>query len=228
MNGELFSNNLLFLLHSALVASFILASLVLGCEALTAAVCLVGILANLFVTKQVTLFGLDVVATDVFAVGAILGLNLLQEYFGKAAAHRAIAINFVTSLFYLAMCQLHLWYTPNPFDATQHHFAALLTPMPRIIVASVVVSLLVQRVDSALYALLKRLADGRALLLRNGVALLTTQLLDTLLFSVAALYGTVHSIGHVIAVSYAIKLLVIGLSVPFIALSRRMVRIYGE
>jgi uncharacterized integral membrane protein (TIGR00697 family) len=217
-------NEILFLLHIITVAGFTLGSLVMGKEALTATICLFSILANLFVTKQITLFGFSVVSTDVFMIGSILGLNMLQEFFGRALAQKTILINFVVTLFYLMMSLIHIWYVPNEFDTMHQHFHIILTPMLRIIIASVLVYLLVQIIDAQLYGFLKNRLHGRFLLIRNLLSLSVTQLIDTILFSFAALYGNVHSVWHIIFVSYTIKLLVIFCSAPFISFAKLIIK----
>jgi uncharacterized PurR-regulated membrane protein YhhQ (DUF165 family) len=54
-----------------------------------------------------------------------------------------------------------------------------------------------------------------------GISLVFTQWIDTVLFSFLGLFGLVESIFSVIAVSFAVKCLVIGMSAPLVALSRR-------
>ena len=82
-------NECIFLLHVALVIGFALGALRLGKEALTAWVALQAVLANLFVIKQMTFLGFTVTCSDVFAIGSIAGLNLVQEFFGKESARKA-------------------------------------------------------------------------------------------------------------------------------------------
>src|SRR6185295_1974808 len=101
-------NELLFLFHCITVAIFSLISLWLGPSALVAFICAQCILANLFVIKQTTLLGLTATCADAFTVGATLGLNLLQEYFGKEIAKKTIWINFFLLIFYAIISQIHL------------------------------------------------------------------------------------------------------------------------
>lgn len=214
---------MLFFIHIIIVAGFTLLALRFGKEALITIICLYCILANLFVTKQISLFGMSVVSTDVFMVGSILGLNMLQEFFGKEIVKKTILLNFFVMVLYLALSQIHLWYTPNIFDTTHDHFFALLTPMPRIIIASVLVYLLVQIIDAYLYGILKVATAGRWLMARNILSLSISQLIDTVLFSFAALYGTVHSVFDIIIVSYSLKVLVIMCSSPCISLAKKFI-----
>ena len=213
-------NEVMFICHSALTASLALLFLWSGKEALTAGVCLFSILSNLLVTKQMMLFGFETICTDVFTIGAVFCLNLLQEYFGKQAATKAIACNFIMLLVYLGMCQLHLAYQANSFDTMQPHFLAILSPMFKLIIVSVVSYVLSQILDTFLYAKLKQLSNGKYVVLRNITSSACTQFFDTVFFSVFALYGTVHSLWHVIIVSFSIKMIVILCCSPFIAFSK--------
>jgi uncharacterized integral membrane protein (TIGR00697 family) len=214
-------NELIFILHSVVIALCSLIALYGGSGALIAYVSLQCILANIMVLKQVTLFGLSATCADPFTIGATLGLNLLQEYYGRAVTKKTIAINFGLLVFYLIMSQIHLWYIPNGADTMQPHFVALFSVMPRLIIASFSVFLISQSVDYWLYGLLRRSRLSRFLVLRNYGSILISQLIDTVLFSIFGLYGLVDNIGHIIIISYAVKVLAILVAVPFIALSKK-------
>ena len=216
-------NELLFFLHIFVIALCCLGSLKLGKEALISFICMQGILSNLLVTKQITLFRFDVTCSDVFAVGIIIGLNMLQEYYGKKITQRVIWINFSMLLAYLTMTQIHLWYIPNTFDTMHSHFVEIFSLMPRLTLSSIGVYFVVQYFDAAIFGFLKNLCQNRYFLLRSIVALTFSQLVDTILFSIIALYGVVESISHIIVVSFVIKLVVILLTAPFIALTKKYI-----
>lgn len=215
-------NEFIFLFHTIIIALASLGALLIGKEALVGFICIQSILSNLFVTKQITLFGLTVTCTDVFAVGALLSLNMLQEFFGRDIVKKTILINFFMLIFYVAMSQLHLWYIPNSFDSMHQHFASILSIMPRITIASVSVYGFVQLFDAQLFSILKQLFNSKYLVIRNIISLTCSQLLDTILFSYLALYGIVESVWHVIIVSFIIKLFVIACNTPFIALAKKV------
>ena len=134
-------NEIFFLMQILLVIGFSIGAVRIGAPALTALVALNGVLANLFVVKQMELFGLTVTCSDVFAIGSILGLNLLQEHFGKEAAEKAIKISFFSLVFFVLVSQIHLWYAPASADRTHNAFEAILSSAPRIVLASVFVIL---------------------------------------------------------------------------------------
>lgn len=215
-------NELIFLLHSALIGLTALGALAFGRSALVAFVCIQCILANMFVLKQTTLLGLNATCADAFSIGATIGLNLLQEYYGRGITKRTIWLNFFFLVFFAVISQIHLWYLPSAFDTTQNHFSALLGFMPRIVVASFVVYLIAQMVDFYLYGWLKKVWTSRFLVLRNYASISVSQFVDTVLFSFLGLYGIIDNIGEVILVSYAIKLGAIIVATPFVIMSRQI------
>lgn len=217
-------NEALFILHVCVLVSFILLSCKLGKESLIACFVLQIILANLFVTKQMRCFGLDVTCTDVYTVGALFSLNLLQEYFGKKCADQSIWVMFFLLLFFIVMSQIHLSYYPSQYDSIDPAFRAILHNTPRIMATSLFITFLTQKLDMELFALLKKKFLRTGLLWRFGGTALFTQFVDTFLFSMIALYGLVHSIGDIILMSYLIKVLVILCLSPFTILAKWVIR----
>lgn len=215
-------NELIFLLHSIIISISALVFFALGPNALVTFICVQCLLANLFVLKQTTLFGFNATCSDAFTIGATLGLNLLQEYWGKAITQRAIFINMATLIFYTIVSQIHLAYIPSVFDVTQSAYLTLLSSTPRIIIASITVYYISQTVDYYLYGFLKTWWHRRFLVLRTYTSTAISQAVDTALFSFLGLYGIVDNIGEIIVVSYAIKLVAIVISSPFIELSRKI------
>jgi uncharacterized integral membrane protein (TIGR00697 family) len=212
-------NELIFLGYIAIVSGSALIALRLGKEALVSLICVQWVLANLFVTKQITLCGLNATTSDALAVGATLCLNLVQEYFGKELAQKTIIIGFCSTLFYTALSFLQVLYIPSTYDTAHIHFCALLAPMPRIVLASVFTYLIVQQIDFYLFGFLKKRMVNRSLTVRNYISVSITQLIDTVLFSFLGLYGLVASIRDIIVISYGVKLVILVIAAPCLALS---------
>jgi uncharacterized integral membrane protein (TIGR00697 family) len=213
-------NECIFLVQSCIMGCAALVSLRLGKDALIAFISVSCILANLFVVKQITLCGFTATASDAYSIGAVLGLNLLQEYYDRSSAQKAILISFLLLIFYGICSQIQLAYTPCIDRTIHHHYVTILSHMPRIIIASLGVYIVVQYYDAWLYAKLKKKLAGRYLVIRNIITIGLCQLLDTVLFSYLALYGIVDNIDNIIIVSYSIKIAAIILSTPFIKISR--------
>jgi len=215
-------NELIFIVQSLLVAAGSIVALRLGKEALVAFMSLLCVLANVFVLKQIQLFGLQVTAADAFSVGAILSLHLLQEFFGKKVAKKAIWTSFFCLILYIGASQVHLWYTPSIWDTTHVHFFEILRFAPRVALASLLVYLFSMQLDQFLYERLQAWCGGKYLLLRNFGLLAFIQLIDTTLFTFFGLYGIVHSVSQVIVVSYAVKIVAIVGTTPALLFLKKL------
>lgn len=215
-------NELLFFLHLLVIINAALGALWLGKEALICLIALFAIVSNLFVTKQIMLFGFSATATDSFAIGIVLSLNLLQEYYGKEITKKAIWVSFATAIIYTIFSQLHLLYMPAIFDTMHPHAVVVFGVMPRIMIASITTYFIVQRLDCILYEFLKRHMQGNYLVWRNYCSVLCSQLLDTVLFSFLGLYGLVESILPIMVISYCIKLIAIIVATPFVRFSKKL------
>ena len=215
------SNEFLFLIHSFIITFFTLSALWIGKEALITIIVMHCVLANLFVTKQITLFSLSATGTDAFIIGSVLGLNVLQEYFGSQIARRVIFVNFFILLYFIAASFMHCAYVANEFDTMSNAFDVILLPLPRIVWVSMFVFLFVQFVDYKLFQILKNIFGERFFVARNFFSVAFCQLLDTGLFTFFALSGIVHNIWHVALMSYSIKLLSIFIISPLLFVFQR-------
>ncbi len=190
-----------------------------GKEALIAWIALQSVLANIFVLKQINLVGLNATASEVFAIGSIIGLNFLQSQHGVKAARQAVWISFMCMFFFCVMSQVHLLYLPSSLDVRHHHYSVLLSSAPRILFASLSVYFFIQHLSVALFSYSKKRFPRLPLILIILTCLIFTQFLDTVLFGFLGLYGLVDKIDEVILISFGIKLLVIFISIPFAELS---------
>ena len=202
-------NNLLFVLSAAFIVCFIHLCKRQGKETLFAWVVLQSILANFFVLKQITLFGLNATASDIFAVGAILGLNLMQTQFGAELAKKAIWASFSCMIFFCLISQAHLLYTPSVYDQTHDAYRQLLSPSPRILLGSLIAFFIVQQFDVFLFGKFKIWFSNWSFTRTSLICLLISQALDTVLFAFLGLYGLVEKIWEVIVVGYVIKTMTI-------------------
>lgn len=216
-------NEWLFALHITSIFFFTLAALKLGKEALCTWICLQALLANLFVLKQIMLFGFHVTASDVFAVGGILGLNLMQEFYGKKGAQKATIACLYSLLLFAALSKIHLLYTPSLIDVTHLSYEKILDPAPRLFLASLIVFFIVQKIDIALFSKLKSSMNKSPFAIRNMISLCSSQLLDTVLFTFIGLYGIVFSLADVILVSFLTKLTIIAFLTPASLLAKKWI-----
>lgn len=224
-----FQNELIFFIYVIFVSTFSLIALKISKSTLISLICLQVVLSNLFISKEITLFGLSATASDALYVGATLSLNLLQEFFNKQEARKAIWISFFSSIFYTVAVLLHLSYNASGNMAISNCFNSILSPMPRIIIASLFTYLLVQHIDSYLYSKFTQKFKNKFFLIRNYSSVAISQLLDTIMFSFLGLYGlsksysNIYTIIQIIIISYIVKILVITISAPFLTLSKKII-----
>lgn len=179
----------------------------LGQVALGAFVVLEAVLANLFVLKQITLFGLSVTASDSFIIGSLIGLSLYQENYGKDEAKKLGLLTFA-SLFFVALASLvHLRLIPDSVDTSQKHYHYLLSTTPRLIIGSLGAYFISSRIDIITFSFLKKTFHNVPFAWRTLISTSLAQAVDTVAFSFFALLGIVDNLLHIIIFSFVIKLL---------------------
>jgi uncharacterized integral membrane protein (TIGR00697 family) len=199
-------------------------SIRMGKETLLAFFGLQAIMGNLFVTKQILCFGFHITCSDVYTIGALFCLNILQEYYGKSLGKKGVWITFFLMGFFMMISQIHLLYEPSPYDTTQEAFQTILGTAPRIMLASLITSLISQRCDLFIYGFFKKRFPSQSLIFRFSGAALISQFLDTVLFSFLALYGLIYSMTHIILISYLVKVGIIFCMAPFTTFAKRFIR----
>lgn len=217
------SNELIFVGHVSLVSFATLLFARMGKEALASYISLLFVVANIFVIKQINVLGWYATCADAFIIGVSFGINLMQEVWGKDIARKTIWISFACSAFYMVMAQFLLAYDPASYDITHLHFAHIMGNTLRIILASFASYIITQMADTYLYAYVRKLTNDQYFVARNYLSMCSSQLFDTVLFSLLGLYGIMHNIMHIIIVSYALKLAAITLTTPFLIIAKRVV-----
>lgn len=213
------TNELLFVLMSLITLFFVLAAFKLGKVWLIALIAVMAVMMNIFVIKGMYLFGLAVTGGNVVYASTFLGTDLLNEYYGKKTATKAVMIGFFVSIFFLITSQLILRFAPADYDIAQSSFETLFTLTPRIVLGSMIAYLVSQNLDVFTYDKIKKLTKGKHLWLRNNASTWTSQLVDSIIFTVIAFAG-VYPIFELILFTYIIKIIIAAIDTPFIYLSK--------
>lgn len=204
-------NTALFLIQIILQLVVLRLALRLGQIALAAFVVIEALLANLFVLKQITLFGLSVTASDSFIIGSMLALALYQELFGQKESKTLSLITFGSLFFMTLTSLLHLALQAAPSDTSQTHYHYILNQAPRISISSLIAFYLSSRSDIAFFAFLKKFYTNLSFRRRAFISTLIAQGIDTTLFSFLALYGIMDHLLSIIIFSFGIKVLCLSL-----------------
>lgn len=218
------NNELLFITHVLLAFGITIFCLRKGEKALSVWGAVLPLLANLFVTKQALVFGWIVSTSDAYIIAGFISLNLLQEFYGKESGKRTANFSLALLVIFAVFSHLHISYTPPEGDAFHEAYLQVFSPAPRITLASLFTLFLVQRLDLFLFRELKKISFLSSLPVRAAVSLTLSQAVDTSLFTVLGLLGTVPNLLQIGVGSFAMKLIAITLSSPLLLLCRKAMR----
>ena len=115
--------------------------------------------------------------------------DVISEIWGRRCANMVVLTGFIGLALTFLLIRLALWCPAASFWAGEEAFQHVLGMTPRIIVASLTAYVFSQFHDVWLYTLLKARMRGRHLWLRNNVATILSQLIDTVVFITIAFYG---------------------------------------
>lgn len=217
-------NELIFFSHLLVILGAVVIALRLGKEALISLFILLTIVANLFVTKEMVCFGFTITCTDAYTVGAMLIMNLIQELYGKKVAGRILVSLFFLLALFVVMGQIHLQYHPAKSDVMHGAFKQILALTPRTMFVSIGAGLLAQKIGIELFGRLRQKMESLPFWIPFALAAAVTQLIDTTLYTYGALYGILHNMGDIIAISYLIKLTTIAVMAPCTLFMKKWMR----
>lgn len=225
MNELLLIGSVIFIFASALLGYRFFGKTGLYCLSAIAT-----ILANIEVLILIHAFGMEQTLGNVLFAVTFLITDILSECEGKKEANKAVWIGMFTSLFFLLLSQSWLLYQPSEGDWVMDSIRIVFSNTPRMMIASFVVYAVSQMFDVWLYHRWwdfteKKCGDRRKFLwLRNNGSTLVSQLLNTLLFTLFAFYGTYDwkTLVSVFASSYVIYIVTSLLDTPVVYLARRI------
>jgi uncharacterized integral membrane protein (TIGR00697 family) len=197
---------------------------------LTAAIVLAILLANLQGPKLTVIFGLETSLGVIFYSTIFFATDVLGEKHGRAAASQAVLTGFGVSVVIVLMMSLSMLYQPSTrpesaeFSANIHAaFGQILDFTPRFVFGSLFAYLISQSFDVWLFHKIRAATAGRHLWLRNNLSTMTSQALDTALYSLVVWWGTV-SLSQAVQLAlakYVFKLVIAACDTPFIYWARR-------
>ncbi|MCQ4115178.1 MULTISPECIES: queuosine precursor transporter [unclassified Ruminococcus] len=221
MNSILFILAVVFYLFAVIVAYKLF-----GKTGLYVFTAISAILANIQVCKNVDIFGLSTTAGNVLYAASFLVTDILSEKYGKKAAQKAVYIGIFTTLIFLIGTQGLLSFTPNSSDIMNEPLTQLFGFVPRIAIGSLLGYILSQSIDVALYHLIwKKTGNNKKMLwLRNCGSTLTSQAVDTVVFTTVAFYGVYDNsvFISILLTTYLFKAIVAFCDTPFVYLARKL------
>lgn len=184
------------------------------------------LLGNIAVCKNVDIFGVATTAGNVLYAATFLVTDILSEKYGKKDAAKAVAYSFSIMVLWMLGTQLILWFTPNANDYINESLKVVFGLVPRITIASLIGFICSQNIDVFLYHFIwsKTGNDGTKLWLRNNGSTLTSQLIDTVIFTFIAFWGVYPNnvFFSILITTYLFKAIVALLDTPFMYWARKI------
>jgi uncharacterized integral membrane protein (TIGR00697 family) len=181
------------------------------------------IVANIQVVQTIKLFGLTATLGNIVYATSFLVTDILSELYGKKEANKAVWMGFFSVIAMTVLMNLALFFKPLEGDdfslLTYKSLDTIFSLMPRIVLASLLAYLISQHHDVWAYHLWKNKFPGiKKIWLRNNLSTMISQLLDSLIFTFVAFYGTfeLKILGEIFITTYVLKWIVALADTPFI------------
>ncbi|HNP64557.1 MAG TPA: queuosine precursor transporter [Woeseiaceae bacterium] len=183
------------------------------------------ILANLQGPKLTIIFGMQTSLGVIFYSSIFFATDVLSENYGRKEANKAVRMGFAVSVIVLIMLSLALLYLPSDrpdtavFSANIHDaFATIVNFTPRFVFGSLLAYYVSQSFDVWAFHKIKQMTGERWLWLRNNLSTMSSQALDTVIYSLVAWWGIVD-LGTALALGaakYVFKLVIAMIDTVFI------------
>ena len=188
------------------------------------------LLANIEVLILVNAFGIEMTLGNVLFATTFIATDILSETESKEAAKKSVNIGILTSISFMLLTSSWLLYTPSANDWAMPSIKAIFSSTPRIILSSLTVYAIVQRLDVWLYHKIwdytekKTGSRKKFLWLRNNLATITSQLVNSILYNVFAFYGTFpnSTLITIIISTFAIAIVTSLLDTPVVYIARNI------
>ncbi len=181
------------------------------------------ILANIQVLKTITILGVTATLGNVVYATSFLVTDILSENYGKRDARRAVYIGFASLISMTAIMYLALLFEPSQEDFAHESLVTIFSVVPRIAAASLAAYMVSQLHDVWAFHLWKRIVPGRrSLWLRNNASTAVSQLIDSVVFTVAAFAGTfsLSVLVEIAITTYVLKVVVAVFDTPLVYFAR--------
>lgn len=194
-----------------------------GKEGVIAWVGLATILANVITAKNAQIFGLNTAIGTVMFASTFLATDILAECYGRQYAKKAVLLGLFSSALLIIATQIALMYKPSDFDIADTPMRELFGLNLRISVSSMIMYVIANMADIALFEKIKEQTNGKKLWLRNNVATILCNCLENFGFIFLAFVG-IYDLNTIINIALStsvIELIAALIDTPFLYLAKR-------
>lgn len=225
------NNEILLVVSLALIfGSTLVAYRIFGKTGLYIMTAISTIVSNIECLILIDAFAMEQTLGNVFFASTFLITDILSENYSEKDANKAVFIGVFSNIFFILISQSWLLYTPSQNDWVMPSINVVFSNTPRMMISSLVVYAASQFLDVKLYHMWWRLTNKKFgdnqkyLWLRNNGSTLLSQLINTILFTLFAFYGTYNlpTLFSIMISSYIIYAVTGLLDTPMVYLARKM------
>lgn len=187
------------------------------------------VLANIITAKTSNILGLDAAQGSVLFASTFLATDILCEKYDKKTAKIGVLVGLFSSVALIVATQIALLYTPVEYDYADPSMQTLFGLNLRITASSIVMYLIANLADIAVFDKLKKMTGGKWLWMRNNVATILCNCLENFGFIFLAFLG-IYTAGQCFEIAIATSVIEIAAAVcdtPFAYLGRKLKPIRG-
>jgi len=178
------------------------------------------VLVNTIGTKIISLGGIRVSVGIFFMPVLFVATDIVGEVYGEKETRTFVRISIAMLVVLVVMMNICIAIPPNENWPYQEQYAIIFSSSSRMTIASLVSFAVSQSLDVKLFALIKKMTGEGKLWIRNNVATIICQFLDTVLFEFIAFYKltpkyTVSFLFTLIIPYWSFKVLFALLDTPF-------------
>jgi len=189
------------------------------------------LISNTLDTKIFHFLGLDLPAGIILFPLAYLAGDLLSEVYGYAVARRIIWSGLFALVLMIFTYEIAMALPPASFWENQAAFDSIFSHIPRLVIASIIAYLCGEFVNSYTVAKMKVAMNGRAMGFRFVLSTVFGQAVDTGLWVLIALGGTLP-VASLLSITLSAWLVKVGweiVALPFtLVVARWLKRVEGE
>lgn len=181
------------------------------------------IIANIQVNKTIEVIGLTATLGNTIYGSIFLATDILNEKYSSKDANKSVLFGFASAVIMVITMSLTLLFTPASSDYANDALVVLFQPSYRIVAASLLAYLASQLLDIKLFNFIKlKLPGNKYLWIRNNIATILSQAIDTVLFVTIAFLFTYSSeiLFEIFITTLLFKIIVAIIDTPFLYLSK--------
>lgn len=194
------------------------------------------IAANIEVLILVHAFGLDTTLGNVLFASSFLATDIMSEIYGKEDANKCVKIGIAANITFIIISQSWFLYVPAATDSMAEPIRTVFANTPRVMLSSLFAYAICEIYDVWAYHAIwswteKKFGSRKTYLwLRNNGSTLVSQLINVVVFNLAAFSGVFPKevMIQVLVFGYLIFIVTSLMDTPFVYIARKIAFNRGE